>query len=353
MERERAEESDFGQENRAEGDGERAIPPAMRKDGMSAQSRPNARKKGMAHLRMGQSLAAVFYLPHLVAQELGAFRDEGLTVEFVTSFGQQWALLERGVVDLAIGGPTRNMELQAREGRRIVNFCAALQANTWFLIGRRPALDFTWADLVGRTVIGFADAPQGTCLRWLLLQHGIGLGQVTLIGGLDTARELEAFRAGQGDYLLHSLHTAAPLVATGEAAVIRELATPTEPVPWSLYATLPDVARTRRAELEAFTRAIARALRWVAAEQASSVAALLVHYFPDWTLASLTDVIGTYKPLNIWPRDPLIPRAEWEHYNEILLATGWLPRPVAYEDQVDASFAEQAMAALNSTGGGA
>ncbi|MBI3067866.1 MAG: ABC transporter substrate-binding protein [Betaproteobacteria bacterium] len=304
----------------------------------------------MTHLKMVQSVAGVFYLPHFIAQQLGAFRDEGLTVEFVTRFRQRWELLESGEVDIVLAGPTRNMRLQVREGRRMWTFCAALRANPWFLIGRRPAPDFTWADLVGRTVLGFADDPQGTCLRWVLLQHGIGPDQVTVIAGRDTASEIDSFRAGQGDYLLHSLHTAAPLVATGEAAVIRELATPTGPVPWSLYATLPDVARTRRAELEAFTRAIARALRWVAAEQASSVAALLVPYFPDWTLASLTDVIGTYKPLNIWPRDPLIPRADWEHYNEILLATSWLPRPVAYEDQVDASFAEQAMTALNSTG---
>ena len=292
---------------------------------------------------MGQSLTAVFYLPHLIAQGVGAFRDEGLTVDFVTSFGQQWAMLERGEVDIAIGGPTRNMDLEVREGRRIVNFCAALQANTWFLLGRRPAPEFTWADLVGRTVLGLAQAPQGMCLRWLLLQHAIGPDEVTFVVGLDPARELEAFRAGEGDYLLHSLHTAAPLVASGEAVPVQELATPTGRVPWSTYAALPDVLRIRRTELEAFTRAIARALRWIAAQPASAVAALLEPYFRDWTPARLTEVIGTYQPLGIWPRDALIPRADWEHYCSIMLATGSLPRPVPYEDQVDSSFARQAV----------
>lgn len=118
----------------------------------------------MAHLKMAQSVAAVFYLPHLIARELGAFRDEGLTVEFVTSFGQQWALL--------------------------------------------------------------------------------------------------------------------------------------------------------------------------------------VPYFPDWTRASLAGVVGAYQPLGIWPRDPLIPRADWEHYNAIYEATGSASLSVRYDDYVDTSLAEKAMASL-------
>ncbi len=169
----------------------------------------------MAHLKLAQSVAAVFYLPHLIAQEMGAFRDEGLTVEFVTSFGQQWALLQGGAVDVAIGGRTLNMALEAGDGSRNVNFCAALRGNTWFVIGRPGSPAFDWSDLAGRTVIGLPNFPQGICLRWILLQHGIDPQRVTLRSGRDTDSELEAFRAGEGDYLLHSLHTAAPLVAAG------------------------------------------------------------------------------------------------------------------------------------------
>ena len=300
----------------------------------------------MAHLKMAQSVAAVFYLPHLIAQELGAFRDEGLTVEFITSFGQQWALLQGGAADVAIGGRTLNMALEAGDGTRNVNFCAALRANTWFVIGRRSSTPFKWTDLVGQTVIGLPDFPQGICLRWVLLQHGIDPRQMTLRSRADTDKELEAFRAREGDYLLHSLHTAAPLIAAGEAVLLQELATPTGFVPWSTYAARPDVLRSRRAEFEAFTRAIARALRWIATEPAEAVAALLVPYFPDWTRASLAGVVGAYQPLGIWPRDPLIPRADWEHYNAIYEATGSASLSVRYDDYVDTSLAEKAMASL-------
>jgi NitT/TauT family transport system substrate-binding protein len=293
---------------------------------------------------MAQSLTAVFYLPHLVAQGLGAFRDEGLTVEFVTSFGGQWALLEDGEVDLAIGGPTRNMEQWLRGGARIVNFCAGLKANTWFLIARQPVPGFTWRSLVDRTVLGLHDAPQGVCLRWLLLRHGIRQDEVALVAGQDTTSELEAFRGGEGDYLLHSLHTVAPLVARGEVVLIQELATPIGAVPWSTYAALPETLRARRADLDAFTRAIAHALRWIAAAPSDEVAARVASYFPDWEQARLTEVLRTYKQLGTWPESPLIPRADWERYCAMYVAVGALPQPVPYEDLVDTDFAARAMA---------
>lgn len=307
----------------------------------------------MAHLRLNQGVAGVFYLPHFVARELDTFRDEGLTVEILTSFyGRQWPMLESGGADLTIGGPMRTMRLQAEEGKRLVNFCAAVRANPWYLVGRRPEPRFAWADLVGRTVIDFADAETpALCFRWLLQQHGIGPDQVTLLRGLGTAAELAAFRGGQGDYLMHSLHTAAPLAAAGEGTLIQELATPTGPVPWSAYAALPATLAARRAELEAFTRAITRALRWLATHPAGEVATLVARHYPAFTTPVLADAIGRYQATGLWPRDPLVPRADLEHFRTILLATGWLPRSVPYEDQVDPSFAAQAVAALGPAAG--
>lgn len=300
----------------------------------------------MARLRLKQSVAAVFFLPHYVAQELGAFRDQGLTVDLTTSFyGQQWAALESGEADLTAGGPMRTMWLQAREGHRMVNFCLAARANPWYLVGRNPS--FAWPALVGGTVIDFSDSPTPRhCFLWVLQQQGIRADQVTLLSGLGTAREVEAFRAGQGDYLLHSLHTAAPLVVRGVGVLAQELATPTGPVPFSAYATLPAILSSKEAELEAFVRGIARALRWIAAHPAEDLARLVAHHFPDFTRPVLADAIARYQALNLWPIDPLIPQADFEHFRSILLATGWLPRPVPYEDQVDTSLAARATSAL-------
>jgi NitT/TauT family transport system substrate-binding protein len=295
----------------------------------------------MSHLKMAQSLVAAFYLPQLVAQELGTFREEALTVEFVTEFGNQWNLLESGAVDIAIGGPTRNMDSWTRGGTRIVNFCAALQANTWFLIARQPMPNFEWPDLAGRTVIGLPDAPQGVCLRWILRRHGID--GVKIVCGENTAQELETFRSGQGDYLLHSLHSAAPLVESGDLFLVQDLATATGLVPWSTFAALPRTLEMRRTEVLGFTRGIARALTWIEQQPGRVIAALLLPYFPLWTLDRLAEVISTYKQLNTWPETPVIPRTQWDQYCAMYVAVGALSSAVRYEELVDGSFASAAM----------
>ena len=294
----------------------------------------------MSHLKMAQSLVAAFYLPQLVAQELGTFREEALTLEFITEFGNQWNLLESGAVDIAIGGPTRNMDVWTRGGTRIVNFCAALQTNTWFLIARQPISNFEWQDLAGRTVIGLPDAPQGVCLRWILRRHGVD--GVKIVCGENTAQELETFQSGQGDYLLHSLHSAAPLVEYGELSLVQDLATPTGPVPWSTFAALPRTLEKRRTEILAFTRGIARALAWIENQPGHTIAALLLRYFPSWTLDRLAEVISTYKRLDTWPGTTVIPRTQWDHYCAMYVAVGALSEAVRYEELVDISFASEA-----------
>jgi len=286
--------------------------------------------------------ARIYYLVHFVAQELGLFRGPALHVEFVDGGEGQVLILERGGADLSIGGPMMTMRLQANEGKRLVCFCSAVRANVWFLVGRTPEARFQWENLIGRTVIDFADAPTpGLCFRWLLRHHGIQPGQVKLMEGLGTRREIDTFLGGGGDYLLHSLHTVGPLVHSGDLTLIQELATPTGPIPWSAYIALPALVEQRRADFAAFTRGIANALRWIHSSSAADVGTMVARFYPSFTLPALIESIERYKKLQIWPTDPRIPRSEFEHYRDILLETGWIQRPVPYEDQVDTRLADQ------------
>ena len=293
----------------------------------------------MTRLRLAESLSAVFYLPHIVAEASGAFREEQLAVQVLTSFGRQWDALERGDADIAIGGPTRNVAHYLRTGTAIVNFCGALRANTWFLIGREPAAAFEWHAIAGKKILGLAEAPQGVCLRWILLRNGVDPASVSIQNGRDVAHEIEMFRTGEGDYLLHSLHSAADLVRSREACVVQELATPTGPVPWSTYAAMPSTLERRRDDLQAFTRAIARALDWIAAQPPHTIAELVAPRFPDWNLNDLSDTLAAYKQLATWPRAPSIPRQEWDRYCAMYVEAGALRQAVSYEVLVDARFA--------------
>jgi NitT/TauT family transport system substrate-binding protein len=296
-------------------------------------------------LRLNQGSAVVFYLPHYIGLELGLFRKEGLEVEVVTSaYGQQWSVLERGEADVTIGGPMRTLWLHARQGKELTNFCAAVRTTPWYLVGRRAEPSFSLDRLVGKTVVEFSAAETpGLCFRWALQQAGIREQDVRRVTGLGTSAELAAFQTGQGDYLLHPLDTAAPLVDAGQGHLVLDLASLTGAIPWSTYAAQPALLKDRGEELIGFTRVIGTALRWLNEQPAADIATLSARYFEGYPRHVLEGIIQRYQELRIWPVSPVIERADFEHFCAMLVSTGWLPYVVPYGDQVDEAIAMKAL----------
>jgi NitT/TauT family transport system substrate-binding protein len=309
-------------------------------------------------LRMNQgdpTESRIYYLPHYVAADLGLFEAAGVQVDFVWSpradglaHSGQVPAVERGEADLTIGGPMVTMRKLVDEGVRIVNFCAAVRANPWYLLGRRQEPDFRLTQLVGKTVVDVANITTATlCFRWLLARAGIADRVTVTPGSGDESHDLAVFGSGQGDYLLHSLHGAGPAIASGDLVPVQDLATPTGPVPWSAYIALPATLQARRREFLAFTRAIGEALAWVQTHDAADIARLVSGRYTSYPLVALMDSIARYKAVALWPDNTLIPRADFEHFCSILVESGWLGKPVRYEDQVDVEFATLAAAAAD------
>ena len=75
------------------------------------------------------------------------------------------------------------------------------QRNGFFLLSRVPRTDFTWADVVGKTVISFAEAPTPwQCMLTVLRRHGVDPRTVTIERTLPLAEARAAFEAGHGDF---------------------------------------------------------------------------------------------------------------------------------------------------------
>jgi NitT/TauT family transport system substrate-binding protein len=314
----------------------------------------------MPHLRLNQgdpTESRVYFLPHFVAQQLGLFGGEGVDVEFIWSppgeylakSGQIPAVL-KGDAELTVGGPMVTMRMQAEGAARLVSVCGVVNRNPWYLAARGPEPNFKWSDLRDQTVIDVGNITTATlCFRWLLKQAGLSDSQVSLIPGSgDEERDLAAFCAGKGNYVLHSLHGLSPRLADGHLAPIMDLASPTGKVPWSTYIALPGTVSAREEEFAAFVRAMAGALRWVDTHTSVEIAALVGSDYPGYSPAGLLDAISRYKSVNLWSTDPLISREAFEHFRSILMDVGWFNVLVRYEDQVITSLATDARIALES-----
>jgi NitT/TauT family transport system substrate-binding protein len=177
----------------------------------------------MTHRRMTVLMPfdTPFYTPLAAGAALGHFADEGLDVTAISAaaFGKATipALLD-GDIEVSLGGVMRSLDLVDRGGRVVVHFAEVCSRNGFFLLSREPRPAFRWQDLVGKTVISFAEAPTPwQCMLTVLRQNGVDAARVR-IGELPAPDAVNAFRAGHGDILEQTQPIAEQLIAEGVAA---------------------------------------------------------------------------------------------------------------------------------------
>jgi NitT/TauT family transport system substrate-binding protein len=300
-------------------------------------------------LRMNQgdrSEGRIYYCPHFVAAEAGFFATEGIDVAFdwatsggTSILGGQLPAVIDGRADLAIGGPMVVMRLAQDGGPPLAAFCAAVAANPWVLAAPAPMPGFSLARLAGCRVRDMAAIGTATLtFRWLLARHGVGGVTLEPSSG-DATADIAALARGDVDYGLHSLHALGPAVAEGQVAVVADLARLTGPVPWSAYIARRDRMAAQPARFAAFTRAIGRALHWIASHDAAEIAALVARHYPGYPAAGLRVALAGYKASGTFASGPMIPRADHDRFARIMAETGWLTAPVSYKCVVEPGFA--------------
>ena len=101
---------------------------------------------------------------------------------------------------------------------------------------------------------------------------------------------------------------------------------------------------TRRDELAAMVRALYRALRWIRGTEGAEVARVLAGYFPDVPPALFAGAIDRYRALQLYGPDPVTRREGFDRLAAAMLSGGALKSLIPFEDCVDNSLAEQAVA---------
>ncbi|WP_243302551.1 ABC transporter substrate-binding protein [Geothrix oryzisoli] len=225
----------------------------------------------------------IIYLPVKLAQQLGYFEQEGLTVEVRS----EWAGV-RGVDMLLVGGAqgvvgfydhTVYMQTQGKAVVSVVQFSQA-PGEVELVSSRLPRVR-TMADLGGQTlgVTGLGSSTQFLS-RYLALSAGLRLNQVTFkpVGTGDSF--IEAMAGGAIGAGMTTEPTASRLLASGRARVLVDLRTPEDtaralggPYPAScLYMQTAWVNR-HKPEVQKLVNALVKALRYIQGHTAAELAA--------------------------------------------------------------------------------
>jgi len=293
---------------------------------------------------------SIFYTPQFVTLHGGHFAAEGLDVDVRTSTSAvtTTSALIDGTAPISLGGVMRSLDIADRDGPRLVHFAEVNSRNGFFLLRREPRPAFRWADLVGRTVLSFAEAPTPwQCMLTVLRRHGVDPARVRFERERPVAEAVAAFRAGHGDFLETGQPFTEMLLAEGAAHLAASMGEATGPLPFSSYMTTTAALAERRDLLERFTRALFRAQRWLAQAPATEVAALIAPAFPDVAPDVRRAAVARYQAQATWALDPILRAPGYEYLQQILLDGGFIKRRHRYDDLVDTSVARAVVSALS------
>jgi NitT/TauT family transport system substrate-binding protein len=291
-------------------------------------------------LTIWEPFRSIFYAPQWVTLHGGHFAAEGLEVEVRTAGGgvtTTGVLLDGGAV-IALGGIMRSLDVADRGGAFLPHFAEVNSRNGFFLLGRQPR--FAWKDLVGRTVLSFAEAPTPwQCMLTVLRRHGVDPASVRIERTRPVAEAVAAFRGGHGDFLETGQPFTEALLTDGAAHLAASMGEATGPVPFSSYMTTTAFLRDGRDTLVRFTRALFRAQRWMAQATPEAIADVIAPAFPDVDPELRRRAVARYQAQGTWPAQPVLSRPGYDYLQQILLDGEFIRGRHRYEDLIDESIA--------------
>ena len=291
-----------------------------------------------------------FYAPLAAGAALGHFREEGLDVRCqpAAAFGKSavQALID-GSIEITLSGLMRSFDVADREGRVLPHFAEVCNRSGFFLLGRKPWPGFRWSDLVGKTIISFAEAPTPwQCMLTVLRRNGVDPATVRIERTRPVPEALAAFRGGHGDFFEQTQPIVEQLLTGGEAHLVASMGEATGPVPFTSYMTTQEFLRREPDTVLHFTRALYRTQRWLASHDSKDIADAIKPGFPDIAPAILERAVGRFARQGTWSRDPILRRPGFDYLQDILKSGGFISKTHRYEDLVDTAIAERAVVEL-------
>lgn len=297
-------------------------------------------------IQLNEVTRSIFYAPQYVAIANGFFEEEGLNIEITTGQGADKVMtaILAGQSDIGLCGPEAAIYVY-NEGKEdyVEVFAQLTQKDGSFLVSKEPTDNFSWTDLVGKTVIpGRKGGVPYMTLEYVLKQNGIN-PQTDLI--LDDSIKFDlmagAFTGGDAEYVTLFEPTASMTQDAGKGYVVASVGEAAGEVPYTAYCAKKSYIETNPEIIEGFTRAIYKGEQWVKEHTALEVAEKIQEFFPDTTIESLENSVQKYKDIDAWKQDPVLKEEAFNKLQEIMTEAGELEKQAPYDKVVNNYYAEK------------
>lgn len=297
-------------------------------------------------IQLNEVTRSVFYAPQYVAISNGFFEEEGLELEITTGQGADKVMtaILAGQSDIGLCGPEAAIYVY-NEGREdyVEVFAQLTQKDGSFLVSKNPTDNFSWQDLVGKTVIpGRKGGVPYMTLEYVLKQNGID-PQKDLV--LDDSIQFDlmagAFAGGEAEYVTLFEPTASMTQDAGKGYIVASVGEASGEVPYTAYCASKSYIEENADIIEGFTRAVYKGEQWVKNHTAREVAEVIQDFFPDTTIESLENSVQKYKDIDAWKEDPVLKEEAFDKLQEIMSEAGELDTKAPYDKVVNNTFAEK------------
>jgi len=301
-------------------------------------------------VRYEEVVRSVLYLPAYVALSQGFFKDAGLDVSMKTSQGTDkgMAALLSGSADIVLIGPEASIYVANSESPVKPKIFSGLTATDGFLLVARnkPAGAFDWKQLKGKSVMAFRPGSNpDVFLQAAMRKHGVDpKADVKIVNNIGPAARTGAWLAGQNDYAIFLEPEATMIEKNGQGVVVASVGREVGPVDYTVFTATDAFLKQKPAVAQAWTNAIVRAQKHVAATSAAELAKQIATFFPGMSEAELVAAVERYRGIGLWKANPTVEKGAIDALQDMLVASGVLEanKRVAYEAVVVNEFTSKA-----------
>lgn len=290
---------------------------------------------------------SIFYAPQYVAIENGYFKDEGIDLTLVNSFGADKVMTAvlSGEADIGFMGSEASIyTYQQGANDVIVNFAQLTQRAGNFLVSREEMTDFTWADLKGKDVLGGRKGGMPEMVfEYILKKNKIDPEKdVKINQSIDFGSTAAAFSGGQGDFTIEFEPGATILEQEKEGYVAASLGVDSGYVPYTAYSARTSYMKAHPEIIQKFTNALQKGMDYVQSHTPEEIARIIAPQFKETNLDTITTIVRRYYTQDTWKSDLIFHKESFELLQDILESAKELENRVPYEELVTTEFAEKA-----------
>ena len=294
-------------------------------------------------IRLNEVTHSVFYAPLYVAINEGYFEAEGITIELTNGGGSDKTMtaIMSGQADIGLAGPETAVYVKAGGSSNYpVVFGQLTTKDGSFLIGRNKVDNFKWSDLEGKEIIGGrrGGMPQ-MCLEYALHKNGLVNGEnITINYDVQFDLIASAFGSGTGDYCTMFEPVASTYQNAGKGYIQTDVGTEAGTIPYTCFMATKEYIKDNQNTVEAFMRAIIKAIDFVMEKDDATIANALLESFPGSSKEDLQSAVYQYKKIGAFKTNPVMLEEDYNKLIDILKFNNVLDEDVSYTDIIDNSI---------------